>query len=112
MSTCPITYGLGKDSNANFIEQLRNASDVTAMIKRRGIKRNYQVGSSTIGKNIDPIGGIPQSDLLALSHTMMSVGPSNALTPRAGYMLPCSPCVNLSYAPFSTLQASLSLIRY
>jgi hypothetical protein len=112
MSTCPIAYGTGKDSNANFVEQLRNASDVTAMIRRRGIKRNYTVGSTSLGKNIDPIGGIPQSDLLALAHTVMSTGPSNALTPRAGYSIACSPCVNLSYAPFSTLQASLSLIRY
>ena len=112
MSTCQIGYGLGKDSNANFVEQLRNASDVTAMIKRQGIKRNYTVGSTTLGKNIDPIGGIPQSDLLALGKSIMSFGPSNALTPRAGYMGACSPCVNLSYAPFSTLQASLSLVRY
>ena len=112
MSTCSIAYGLGKDSNANFIEQLRDASDVTAMLRRRGLKQNYTVGSATLGKNIDPIGGIPQSDLLALAHTSMSVGPSNALTSRAGYMGACTPCVNLSYAPFSTLRASLSLIRY
>jgi hypothetical protein len=112
MATCSIAYGTGKDSNANFVNQLRNASDVTAMLKREGIKRNYTVASSTIGKNIHPIGGIPQSDLLALGHTVMSVGPSNALTPRAGYMGACTPCVNLSYAPFSTLRASLSLIRY
>jgi hypothetical protein len=112
MSTCPITYGLGKDSNANFVSQLRNASDVTALIKRQGIKRNYQVDSASLGKNLVPIGGIPQSDLLALGKSVMSFGPSNALTPRAGYMAACSPCVNLSYAPFSTLQASLSLIRY
>lgn len=112
MATCSIAYGTGKDSNANFVNQLRNASDVTAMLKREGIKRNYTVGSTTLGKNIDPIGGIPQSDLLALGHTVMSVGPSNALTPRAGYMGACTPCVNLSYAPFSTLRASLSLIRY
>ena len=112
MSTCQIGYGLGKDSNANFVNQLRDASDVTAMLKREGIKRNYQVGSATLGKNIDPIGGIPHSDLLAMGYTPMSVGPSNALTPRAGYMGACTPCVNLSYAPFSILRASLSLVRY
>lgn len=112
MSTCQIGYGLGKDSNANFVEQLRDASDVTAMLKRRGIMQNYTVGSTTLGKNIDPIGGIPQSDLLAMGRTTMSFGPSNALTSRAGYMNPCAPCVNLSYAPFSTVRASLSLVRY
>jgi hypothetical protein len=112
MTTCSIAYGTGKDSNANFVNQLRDASDVTAMLKREGIKRNYTVGSATLGKNIDPIGGIPHSDLLALGHTVMSVGPSNAITPRGGYMGSCTPCVNLSYAPFSMLRASLSLVRY
>lgn len=112
MSTCSTVYGKGKDTNANFVEQLRNSSDVTAMIKRRGIKRNYQVDSLSLGKNLVPLGGIPHSDLLALGHTVMTVGPSNALTPSAGYMLPCSPCGTTNTPPFSTLQASLSLIRY
>ena len=112
MATCSIAYGRGKDISANFVEQLRDASDVTAMLRRRGIKQNYLAGSTTLGKNIDPIGGIPHSDLLALGRTVMSVGPSNALTPGAGYMLPCTSCGTTNTPPFSTLKASLSLIRY
>ena len=112
MTTCSIAYGRGKDVSANFVEQLRDASDVTAMLRRRGIKQNYLVGSPTLGKNIDPIGGIPHSDLLALGRTVMAVGPSNALTPSAGYALPCTPCGSTNTPPFSILRASLSLIRY
>jgi len=112
MATCSIAYGKGKDISANFVAQFRNASDVTAMIKRQGIKRNYQVDSASLGKNLVPLGGIPQSDLIALGHSVMSVGPSNALTPAAGYMLPCSPCGATNTPPFSPLQASLGLIRY
>ena len=112
MSSCSIAYGTGKDTSATFVEQLRNSSDVTAMLKRRGIKRTYQVESASLGKNLVPIGGIPQSDLLALGHTVMAVGPAKAITSGAGYMLPCSPCGSTNTPPFSTLNASLSLIRY
>ena len=112
MATCSIAYGRGKDLSANFVEQLRNASDVTAMLKRRGIKQNYLIDSAAYGKNLRPLGGISHSDLLALGHTVMSVGPSNALTPAAGYAIPCTPCGSTNTPPFSTLKASLSLIRY
>jgi len=112
MATCPITWGKGKDTGANFVAQFRNASDVTRMLRIQGTKRNYQVDSLQYGKNLVPIGGIPQSDLIALGHSVMAVGPSNALVSQAGYMAPCSPCVGNSTPAYSTLQASLSLIRY
>jgi hypothetical protein len=112
MSTCPIVYGIGKDSNANFINQLRDASDVTRLKRQQGVKRNYQNLSST-QKNYKPIGGIPHTDLLDMAHTTQSYGPSNALMPTRGYQLPqCSSCGTSSYTPLSQLQVSLSLIRY
>jgi hypothetical protein len=112
MSTCSIAYGIGKDSNANFVNQLRDASDVTRMLRQRGTKLNYKVLSST-GKNLQPIGGISHTALYDMAHTTQSVGPSNALLTQRGYMTPqCSTCGTGSYTPFSTVQVSASLIRY
>ena len=112
MSTCSIAYGIGKDSNANFVNQLRDSSDVTRMLRQRGVKRNYQVLSST-GKNFQPIGGISHTALYDMAHTTQLVGPSNALMTAHGYMTPqCSACGTGSYTPFNTLQVSVSLIRY
>jgi hypothetical protein len=113
MATCPITWGKGKDTGANFVAQFRNASDITRMLRIQGTKRNYQVDSVQYGKGLNPIGGIPQSDLIALGHSVMAVGPSNVLVSQAGYIIPtCTPCGSTNFPPYSTLQASLSLIRY
>jgi hypothetical protein len=112
MSTCPIAYGIGKDSNANFINQLRDASDVTRLKRQQGTKRNYQ-NQSSAQKNYPPIGGISHTDLLDMAHTTQSYGPSNALLPLNGYVAPqCTPCGSSSYTPFSQLKVSVSLIRY
>jgi hypothetical protein len=112
MSTCSIAYGIGKDISANFINQLRDASDVTRLKRQQGVKRNYQNQSST-QKNYPPIGGISHTDFLDMAHTTQSYGPSNALMSTRGYQVPqCSPCGTGSLTPFSTVQVSLSLIRY
>jgi hypothetical protein len=112
MSTCSIAYGINKDISANFINQLRDASDVTRMKRQQGAKLNYQILSST-GKNQKPVGGISHTDFLDMAHTTQSYGPSNALMPLHGYVAPqCSACGTTSYTPFSTLKVSLSLIRY
>jgi hypothetical protein len=112
MSTCSIAYGVGKDTSANFVIQLRDASDVTRLTRQQGVKRNYQNLSST-QKNYKPIGGISHTDFLDMAHTTQSYGPSNALMSTRGYRVPqCSPCGTSSYTPFSTVQVSLSLIRY
>lgn len=112
MSICSIAYGIGKDVSANFVAQFRDASDVTRMKRQQGVKRNYQVLSST-GKNQRPIGGISHTDFLDMAHTTQSYGPSNALMPVHGYVTPqCSPCGTGTLTPFNTLQVSLSLIRY
>lgn len=112
MSTCSIAYGVGKDTSANFVIQLRDASDITRMKRQQGVKRNYQNLSST-QKNYKPIGGISHTDLLDMAHITQSYGPSNALLPVHGYMAPqCAPCGTSSYTPFSQVQVSLSLIRY
>jgi len=55
MATCPITWGKGKDTGANFVAQFRNASDVTRMLRIQGTKRNYQVDSYQYGKGLNPI---------------------------------------------------------
>ena len=113
MSTCSIAYGIGKDSNANFINQLRDASDVTRMLRQQGTKRNYQVLSASAGKNQSPVGGIPLTNLLDMAHTTQSYGPSNALLSGRGYVTPqCTSCGTTTLTPFSTLKVSLSLIRY
>lgn len=112
MSTCSIAYGIGKDLSANFVNQLRDASDVTRLNRQQGVKRNYQILSSTV-KNARPVGGISHTDFLDMAHTTQSYGPSNALMPVRGYVTPqCSPCGTGSLTPFSTLRVSLSLIRY
>ena len=112
MSTCSIAYGVGKDTSANFVNQLRDASDVTRMLRQRGTKINYQILSST-GKNFQPIGGISHTDFYDMAHTTQSFGPSNSLITTGGYTTPqCSSCGTGSYTPFSTLQVSVSLIRY
>lgn len=112
MSTCPVVYGKGKDTGANFVEQIRDASDVTRMKRQQGVKRNYQNTSRQFGKNIAPIGGISHSDLLDMAHTTMAIGPSNALTSQAGYMGVCTPCGVTATPPFNVTKVSLSLIRY
>jgi hypothetical protein len=113
MSTCSIAYGIGKDTSANFVVQLRDASDVTRMLRQRGTKMNYQILGSSTGKNSDPIGGISHTDLYDMSYTTQSVGPSNALLSTRGYMTPqCSPCGTGNFTPFNTLRVSVSLIRY
>jgi hypothetical protein len=112
MSTCPIVYGKGKDTNANFVQQMRDASDVTRMKRQQGVKRNYMVDSAAYGKNLAPVGGISHSDLLDMAHTTMAIGPSNALTSLGGYMAPCTTCGPTAIPPFSQLKVSLSLIRY
>ncbi len=112
MSTCSIAYGIGKDTSANFVNQLRDASDVTRMKRQQGVKRNYEILSST-GKNERPIGGISHTNFLDMAHTTQSYGPSNALMPAHGYVTPqCSTCGTGSLTPFSQVQVSLSLIRY
>jgi hypothetical protein len=112
MSTCSIAYGIGKDTSANFVIQLRDASDVTRLLRQQGAKRNYQVLSST-GKNQPPVGGISHTDFLDMAYTTQSYGPSNALMTTRGYQVPqCSPCGTGSLTPFSTVRVSVSLIRY
>lgn len=110
MSTCSIAYGIGKDTNANFVNQIRDSSDYTRMLRQRGTVRNYQ---NNHDKGLLPVGGIPLKDLLDMAHTTQSYGPSNALLPGNGYVTPqCSACGTSSLTPFSKLQVSLSLIRY
>ena len=112
MSTCSIAYGIGKDTSANFVNQIRDASDVTRLLRQQGTKRNYQNLSST-GKNQKPVGGIPHTDFLDMAYTTQSYGPSNALMSTRGYQVPqCSPCGTGSLTPFDTLRVSVSLIRY
>jgi len=113
MATCPTVYGLGKDSTANFVTQLRDASDVTRLKRQQGAKRNYQVLSTKYGKGLSPIGGISHTDFYDMAHTTQSFGPSNVVLSGKNYTTPqCTPCDSASLTPFSTLVVSLSLIRY
>ncbi len=75
------------------MNQLRDASDVTRLLRQRGVKRNYEILSST-GKNEHPIGGISHTAFLDMAHTIQSYGPSNALLPTGGYII--TPCVCLA----------------
>jgi hypothetical protein len=112
MSTCSIAYGIGKDTSANFVNQIRDASDVTRLLRQQGTKRNYQILSSA-GKRASPVGGISHTDFLDMAYTTQSYGPSNALMSTRGYQVPqCSPCGTGSLTPFDTLRVSVSLIRY
>ena len=112
MSLCSVTANANKDTTPNFVNRIRDSSDFTRLLRQQGTKRNYQNLSST-QKNYTPIGGIPQTDLKDMAHTTQPYGPYNPLVLGVGYTVPpCSPCGTSSYTPFSTLQVSLSLIRY
>lgn len=112
MSLCFVTANANKDTTPNFVNRIIDASDYTTMLRQQGVRRNYQNLSST-QKNNKPIGGIPHTDLIDMAHTTQPYGPYNPLVRRVGYTVPpCTPCGTSSYTPFSTLQLSLSLIRY
>jgi len=104
MSNYAIASASYKDSNATFLNRIRDASDVTTMIRQQGVRRSYQV----LRNNGTPVqGGIPQSDLISMAHTVGSFAPMNSLT-----NISFSQCFTCSGIPFSQLAVSLSFVRY
>jgi hypothetical protein len=104
MSNYSIPSASYKDSNANLLNRIRDASDVTAMIRQQGVRRSYQV----LRDNGTPVqGGIPQSDLMSMAHTVGSFAPMNSLM-----NVSFSQCATCSGVPFSQLKVSLSFVRY
>lgn len=93
-----------KDSNANFLNRIRDASDVTAMVRQQGLRRNYQLLHD---KGLAVQGGIPQSHLVSMAHTVGSFAPANSLM-----NLSFSECIPCQGIPFSTLAVSVSFVRY
>lgn len=93
-----------KDSNANFLNRIRDASDVTTMIRQQGLKRNYQVLHD---KGLSPQGGIPQSHLVDMAHTVGSFAPMNSLM-----NLSFSECATCAGIPYSQMKVSVSFVRY
>jgi hypothetical protein len=104
MSNYTIASASYKDSNANFLDRIRDASDVTKMIREQGLRRNYQ---TLRDKGAQVQGAIPQSDLLEMAHTVGSFAPMNSL-----FNVSFSECATCAGIPFSTLKVSLSFIRY
>ena len=96
-----------KNNNATFVNQIRDASDVTNMIKQRGLTRNYEMLHD---RGLAVQGGIPQSDLLSMAHTVGAYAPMNS-TMNVSFS-ECSTCPGGNTIPFSTLTVSLSFIRY
>ena len=105
MSTFPIYDASQKDSNANFLNRIRDASDVTTMVRQQAIRRSYQL----LRNNGSPVqGGIPHSDLYDMAHTVGSYAPMNSLQTNVSF----TSCVPCSGIPFSPLKVSLSFVRY
>jgi hypothetical protein len=96
-----------KNSNATFTNQIRDASDVTAMIRQRGITRSYQLLRN---KGLAVQGGIPQTDLIAMAHTVGAYAPANSTMDVS--FSECATCPGGNTIPFSMLTVSLSFIRY
>ena len=95
-----------KDSNSNFLGQLRDSSDVTSMIKQQSIRNNYQILHA---KSASPVGGIPASDLYSMAHTTAAYAPMQSLLSGIS-MQPCVTCDG--QVPFNMQKVSISLIRY
>jgi hypothetical protein len=96
-----------KNNNATFVNQIRDASDVTNMMKQIGLTRNYELLRA---RGLAVQGGIPQSDLLAMAHTVGAYAPMNSTMDVS--FSECSTCPGGNTIPFSTLTVSLSFIRY
>jgi len=96
-----------KNNNATFTNQIRDASDVTAMIRQRSLTRNYQMLRN---RGLAVQGGIPQSDLISMAHTVGAYAPMNS-TMNVSFS-ECAACAGGNSIPFSTLYVSLSFIRY
>jgi hypothetical protein len=104
MSNYTIASASYKDSNANFLDRIRDASDVTRMIRQQGLKQNYQILRD---KGVPFQGGIPQSHLVDMAHTVGSFAPMNSLM-NVSY----SECATCAGIPYSQLKVSLSFVRY
>ena len=105
MSNYPIYDASQKDSNANFLNRIRDASDVTTMLRQQALRNNYQL----LRNRGTPVqGGIPHSDLYDMAHTMGSYAPMNSLQTNVSFSS-CVPCAGI---PFSPLRVSLSFVRY
>ena len=96
-----------KNNNATFVNQIRDASDVTSMMKQIGLTRNYELLRA---RGLAVQGGIPQSDLLAMAHTVGAYAPMNSTMDVS--FSECSTCPGGNTIPFSALTVSLSFIRY
>jgi hypothetical protein len=104
MSNYTIASASYKDSNANFLDRIRDASDVTRMMRQQGLKQNYQILRD---KGAAFQGGIPQSHLVDMAHTVGSFAPMNSLM-NVSY----SECATCAGIPYSQLKVSLSFVRY
>ena len=104
MSNYTIASASYKDSNANFLNRIRDASDVTTMLRQQGLKQNYQILRN---KGTPVQGGIPQSHLVDMAHTVGSFAPMNSLM-NVSY----SECATCAGIPYSQVKVSLSFVRY
>ena len=104
----PVIYTIAsasyKDSNANFLDRIRDASDVTRMMRQQGLKRNYQILRD---QGVPVQGGLPQSHLVDMAHTVGSFAPMNS-TMNVSFG-ECAACAGI---PYSQLKVSLSFVRY
>lgn len=96
-----------KNSNATFTNQIRDASDVTAMIRQQGLTRNYRMLHD---RGLAVQGAIPQSHLISMAHTVGAYAPMNS-TMNISFS-ECAACPGGNTIPFSTLKVSLSFVRY
>jgi hypothetical protein len=101
----PIYDASQKDSNANFLNRIRDASDVTTMIRQQALRKSYQLLHD---KGLAKQGGIPHSDLYSMAHTVGSYAPMNSLQTNVSFSS-CVPCRGI---PFSPLTVSISFVRY
>jgi hypothetical protein len=106
MTTYCIGGNGGKDSNATFVNRLRDSSDVTSYLRQQGVRNNYQILQT---KSQTIVGGIPANDLYDMAHLTGKTGPYTGLI--SGVSITTSACVTCTgQLPFN-LGKSASLVR-
>jgi hypothetical protein len=92
----------GKDTNATFVNRLRDSSDVTTYLRQQGVRNHYrtlQAKSQTFQ------GGIPANDLYDMANLTGKTGPYTSLI--SGVSITTSACVTCTgELPFNLGQAA------
>lgn len=95
-----------KDTNATFVNGLRDSSDITTLLRQQGVRNHYRTLQA---KGQIPVGGIPANDIYDMANLTGKTGPYTSLI--SGVSIASSACVTCTgQLPFN-LGRSASLVR-